>query len=127
MLVDGSAAAPRALFRPVGCQCGCHVGVTSRGWERGRPLTSEFVGALGGTRIPNLLIRSQMLYPIELRARLNFVLLCVTACRLHFSGLLPVVGTSLRNVFLCVSSFLCHLCRPLAWTEGPSVLWGPLC
>ena len=27
------------------------------------------VGALGGTRIPNLLIRSQMLYPIELRAQ----------------------------------------------------------
>src|SRR5689334_16459554 len=25
--------------------------------------------ALGGTRTPNLLIRSQMLYPIELRAR----------------------------------------------------------
>src|SRR3954463_5491162 len=27
--------------------------------------------APGGTRIPNLLIRSQMLYPIELRARSN--------------------------------------------------------
>ena len=26
-------------------------------------------GALGGTRTPNLLIRSQMLYPIELRAQ----------------------------------------------------------
>jgi hypothetical protein len=25
--------------------------------------------ALGGTRTPNLLIRSQMLYPIELRAQ----------------------------------------------------------
>ena len=27
----------------------------------------HFFGALGGTRTPNLLIRSQMLYPIELR------------------------------------------------------------
>jgi hypothetical protein len=27
--------------------------------------------ALGGTRIPNLLIRSQMLYPIELRAQIG--------------------------------------------------------
>jgi hypothetical protein len=29
------------------------------------------VGALGGIRIPNLLIRSQMLYPIELRVRVT--------------------------------------------------------
>ena len=28
----------------------------------------DFLGALGGTRTPNLLIRSQMLYPIELQA-----------------------------------------------------------
>jgi hypothetical protein len=32
-----------------------------------RPVTWDF-SALGGTRTPNLLIRSQMLYPIELRA-----------------------------------------------------------
>jgi hypothetical protein len=31
-------------------------------------LPTNFVDAPGGTRIPNLLIRSQMLYPIELRA-----------------------------------------------------------
>ncbi len=29
----------------------------------------DLCGALGGTRTPNLLIRSQMLYPIELRAQ----------------------------------------------------------
>ena len=33
-----------------------------------RPVTWDF-SALGGTRTPNLLIRSQMLYPIELRAQ----------------------------------------------------------
>ncbi len=32
----------------------------------------HFRGALGGTRTPNLLIRSQMLYPIELRAHEAF-------------------------------------------------------
>ena len=32
-------------------------------------LMNFFADAPGGTRIPNLLIRSQMLYPIELRAR----------------------------------------------------------
>ena len=31
-------------------------------------MLSDSVSALGGTRTPNLLIRSQMLYPIELRA-----------------------------------------------------------
>ena len=37
----------------------------------GRSLTykSKVCRALGGTRTPNLLIRSQMLYPIELRAQ----------------------------------------------------------
>ena len=30
-----------------------------------RALTCGFVGALGGTRTPNLLIRSQMLYPLS--------------------------------------------------------------
>ena len=29
----------------------------------------DFIGASGGTRTPNLLIRSQKLYPIELRMR----------------------------------------------------------
>jgi hypothetical protein len=29
------------------------------------PLTCGYVGALGGTRTPNLLIRSQMLYPLS--------------------------------------------------------------
>ena len=33
-----------------------------------QPLPKDIVDAPGGTRIPNLLIRSQMLYPIELRA-----------------------------------------------------------
>ena len=28
-------------------------------------LTCDFVGALGGIRTPNLLIRSQMLYPLS--------------------------------------------------------------
>ncbi len=39
-----------------------------------KPLhTQGLVGALGRTRTPNLLIRSQTLYPIELRARaLNY-------------------------------------------------------
>ena len=32
-------------------------------------LSGDLCGALGGTRTPNLLIRSQMLYPIELRAQ----------------------------------------------------------
>ena len=44
-------------------------GVRSRLLVRGNPvLPAGSVSALGGTRIPNLLIRSQMLYPIELRA-----------------------------------------------------------
>jgi hypothetical protein len=30
-----------------------------------RALTCDFGGALGGTRTPNLLIRSQMLYPLS--------------------------------------------------------------
>jgi hypothetical protein len=34
-----------------------------------RLLPGKMFSALGGTRNPNLLIRSQMLYPIELRAR----------------------------------------------------------
>src|SRR3712207_6861025 len=29
------------------------------------PLTCDFVSALGGTRTPNILIRSQMLYPLS--------------------------------------------------------------
>ena len=33
--------------------------------DRNRALTCGFVGALGGTRTPNLLIRSQMLYPLS--------------------------------------------------------------
>jgi hypothetical protein len=39
--------------------------------ENGRLQRSDLhvCGALGGTRTPNLLIRSQMLYPIELRAQ----------------------------------------------------------
>src|SRR5690348_10224391 len=36
-----------------------------------QPLPKDLVDAPGGTRIPNLLIRSQMLYPVELRARSN--------------------------------------------------------
>ena len=32
-------------------------------------LTCGFVGALGGTRTPNLLIRSQMLYPLSYERR----------------------------------------------------------
>jgi hypothetical protein len=35
-----------------------------------RPLT-WLAGALGGTRTPNLLIRSQMLYPLSYERRLN--------------------------------------------------------
>jgi hypothetical protein len=34
-------------------------------------LTCIFAGALGGTRTPNLLIRSQMLYPLSYERRLN--------------------------------------------------------
>jgi hypothetical protein len=34
-------------------------------------LTWGFGGALGGTRTPNLLIRSQMLYPLSYERRLN--------------------------------------------------------
>ena len=37
--------------------------------SRGIPDEAYVDGALGGTRTPNLLIRSQMLYPIELRAQ----------------------------------------------------------
>ena len=33
------------------------------------PLTCGYVGALGGTRTPNLLIRSQMLYPLSYERR----------------------------------------------------------
>ena len=37
--------------------------------SRGEALTAQsLAGTPGGTRIPNLLIRSQTLYPIELRA-----------------------------------------------------------
>ncbi len=32
-------------------------------------LTCDFVGALGGIRTPNLLIRSQMLYPLSYERR----------------------------------------------------------
>jgi hypothetical protein len=35
---------------------------------------NELLHAPGGTRIPNLLIRSQMLYPIELRAQTNSII-----------------------------------------------------
>jgi hypothetical protein len=34
-------------------------------------VTSTFVGALGGNRTPNLLIRSQMLYPLSYERRLR--------------------------------------------------------
>ena len=34
-------------------------------------MTWENTGALGGTRTPNLLIRSQMLYPLSYERRLN--------------------------------------------------------
>ena len=37
--------------------------------SRGIPDEAYVGGALGGTRTPNLLIRSQMLYPIELGAQ----------------------------------------------------------
>ena len=39
--------------------------------DRNRALTCGFVSALGGTRTPNLLIRSQMLYPLSYERRLN--------------------------------------------------------
>ena len=42
------------------CDRGC--GVSPAAW-----FISQLCSALGGTRTPNLLIRSQMLYPIELR------------------------------------------------------------
>jgi hypothetical protein len=34
-----------------------------------RSMTWDFVGALGGIRTPNLLIRSQMLYPLSYERR----------------------------------------------------------
>ena len=37
----------------------------------GRPRLALWSGAPGGTRIPNLLIRSQMLYPFELPVQLR--------------------------------------------------------
>ena len=43
----------------------------------GMPL--ELSGAPGGTRTPGLLIRSQALYPAELRARTNLIITAVTA------------------------------------------------
>ena len=39
----------------------------------------EIIGALERTRTPNLLIRSQVLYPIELRARGERVFSCMRA------------------------------------------------
>ncbi len=44
-----------------------------RPWPNGRNMTLAcgFGGALGGTRTPNLLIRSQMLYPLSYERRLN--------------------------------------------------------
>ena len=40
-------------------------------WTEGAPVLFNRNGAPGETRTPNLLIRSQMLYPIELRAHHN--------------------------------------------------------
>ena len=49
---------------------------------------NELLHAPEGTRTPNLLIRSQMLYPIELRAPISFSLHCygrykTRTCDLH--------------------------------------------
>jgi hypothetical protein len=49
---------PRALFRAVAIHA-------SAGPFRDRPIVPLTCGALGGTRTPNLLIRSQMLYPLS--------------------------------------------------------------
>ena len=35
-------------------------------------ISSPLLGALGGTRTPDLLVRSQSLYPAELQARIQF-------------------------------------------------------
>jgi hypothetical protein len=46
-----------------------------RPWPNSRKmtLTCSFGGALGGTRTPNLLIRSQMLYPLSYERRCRTV------------------------------------------------------
>jgi hypothetical protein len=66
--------------RPPGPEPGALTGLrhapqTSR-YRRAAPRDH---GAPGGTRIPNLLIRSQMLYPIELQAPVKIYFLVTTA------------------------------------------------
>ena len=78
--VDDSAAYRGVVpdMLPLGCYVDARPRGTSRELTAGGGLTLYVVGiacyAPGETRTPNLLIRSQMLYPIELRApiRLSF-------------------------------------------------------
>ena len=62
--VEAQVRAEVRLAPEVGSQSGS--GLPTR--EECNPVARADVSALGGTRTPNLLIRSQMLYPIELRA-----------------------------------------------------------
>src|SRR5262249_43015550 len=65
----GQSRPVRSDSRPGdGCTCGCTSGRFTRSAETRIIADLEVFSALGGTRTPNLLIRSQMLYPIELRA-----------------------------------------------------------
>ena len=50
----------------------------------------DLLSALGGTRTPNLLIRSQMLYPIELRAPIGKGILSGVASGPHYQDELLV-------------------------------------
>ncbi len=60
------AAAGNRIFRPLGCRARALTSWSGLGGFRPNPQNH---GAPGETRTPNLLVRSQTLYPIELRAR----------------------------------------------------------
>jgi hypothetical protein len=62
--VKGAAGTSAALSAVPG-------GVYESPGQRGSAWASVTRGALGGIRTPNLLIRSQMLYPLSYERRLN--------------------------------------------------------
>ena len=69
------------VFRVIGGRS-AKQGENGRGQKNGVP---------GGSRTPNLLIRSQMLYPIELQVRrfLSFLFFSHVGCNLFFSKIPP--------------------------------------
>ncbi len=66
----------RLYFQPLGCTSGCTSMFKASASEAYIPSDLHLLCALGETRTPNLLIRSQMLYP------LSYERLCIKAYRL---------------------------------------------